>query len=313
LKRLEELDKRGKPLEDYWDDIPRVNPMAKERVGYPTQKPLALLERIIKASSNPGDIVLDPFCGGGTTLVAAVKLGRKFIGIDESAAAIRVSEERILDVVDEIKLGNINYPEVLNVPYDYDWLFNNIPDFDDFKFQKEICTRLGGMSNQNRNRDKGIDGWAKGMPVQVKRSESVGPGVVQAFAGAISPAYKKGIIVAFSFTTGAYNTAAKLKNDGLVDIELVSVNSIMLYNKAPKVTLSVNRISGNEIKAQASAIDEDGDNIAGYSWFVDGKPIKYDISNKPISEFEYKTETAIIGVIAYDDKGGKSKKIEQKV
>ena len=71
----------GKALDDVWD-IPIINPMSKERTGYPTQKPLALLERIIKASSNEGDVVLDPFCGSGTTIEAAVKLGRNVIGID---------------------------------------------------------------------------------------------------------------------------------------------------------------------------------------------------------------------------------------
>ena len=79
---------------DVWM-IPIINNNAKERTGYPTQKPLALLERIIKASSNPGDIVLDPFCGSGTTLVAAKKLSRKWIGIDDNKYAVKITKERI--------------------------------------------------------------------------------------------------------------------------------------------------------------------------------------------------------------------------
>ena len=71
------------PLETVWDDIPPVNP-SEGTLGYPTQKPLALLERIIKASSNENDIVLDAFCGCGTALVAAQKLKRQWIGIDIS-------------------------------------------------------------------------------------------------------------------------------------------------------------------------------------------------------------------------------------
>ena len=67
---------------DWWDDIKRINMMATERLGYPTQKPQALLERIIKASSNEGDTVLDPFCGCGTTVAAAQALKRRWIGID---------------------------------------------------------------------------------------------------------------------------------------------------------------------------------------------------------------------------------------
>ena len=75
---------------DVWD-IPSLNNMAKERTGYPTQKPLALYERIIAASTNEGDIVLDPFCGSGTTLLAAQRLGRKWIGVDSSPTALEDS------------------------------------------------------------------------------------------------------------------------------------------------------------------------------------------------------------------------------
>ena len=86
--------KKGVPLSDVWE-IPYLNPKAKERVGYPTQKPLLLLERIIKLTSQPGDVVLDPFCGSGTTCVAAKMLGRNYIGIDKSSEAVELSQTRI--------------------------------------------------------------------------------------------------------------------------------------------------------------------------------------------------------------------------
>jgi site-specific DNA-methyltransferase (adenine-specific) len=85
--------KRGVPLGDVWD-IPYLNPKARERVGYPTQKPVLLLERIIALASEPGDRVLDPCCGSGTTLVAAQLLGRRALGIDRSEEAIAISRER---------------------------------------------------------------------------------------------------------------------------------------------------------------------------------------------------------------------------
>jgi len=85
-----------KKMDDVWD-IPTINNMAKERLGYPTQKPEALLERIIKASSNEGDVVLDPFCGCGTTIAVAQRLGRKWIGIDITALAINVIKSRLKD------------------------------------------------------------------------------------------------------------------------------------------------------------------------------------------------------------------------
>ena len=79
---------------DVWD-IPSLNNMAKERTGYPTQKPLALYERIIAASTNEGDIVLDPFCGSGTTLLAAQRLGRRWVGVDSSPTALKTAQERL--------------------------------------------------------------------------------------------------------------------------------------------------------------------------------------------------------------------------
>jgi site-specific DNA-methyltransferase (adenine-specific) len=86
--------KKGVPLRDVWD-IPYLNPKAKERTGYPTQKPLLLLERIIKIATEEGDIVLDPFCGSGTTLVAAVSLKRQAIGIDTSDDALEITRKRL--------------------------------------------------------------------------------------------------------------------------------------------------------------------------------------------------------------------------
>ncbi len=93
-ERMKELAQRGKVVEDYWN-IPTVSRNRKERTGYPTQKPLALLERIIKASSSKGDIVLDPFCGCATTCVAAHKLDRQWVGIDISPLAATLVVSRL--------------------------------------------------------------------------------------------------------------------------------------------------------------------------------------------------------------------------
>jgi DNA modification methylase len=88
---------QGVPLQDMWTDIPPINAQAKERLGYPTQKPEALLERIIKASSNEGDIVLDPFCGCGTAVAVAERLRRRWIGIDITHLAIKLIKQRLRD------------------------------------------------------------------------------------------------------------------------------------------------------------------------------------------------------------------------
>ncbi len=86
---------KGKPLQSVWADIPRIPNTSIERLGYPTQKPLALLERIILASSNPGDVVLDPFCGCGTAVAAAEKLGREWVGIDITHLAVGLIQARL--------------------------------------------------------------------------------------------------------------------------------------------------------------------------------------------------------------------------
>jgi site-specific DNA-methyltransferase (adenine-specific) len=90
-------EQKGKPIGDIWEDIPPINSQAQERLGYPTQKPEALLERIIQASSNEGDVVLDPFCGCGTTVQVAQKLNRRWIGIDITHLAIGLIKTRLDD------------------------------------------------------------------------------------------------------------------------------------------------------------------------------------------------------------------------
>ena len=83
------------PLQDFWSDIGPIASQASERLGYPTQKPQALLERIIQSSSNPGDVVLDPFCGCGTAIAAAHKLDRSWIGIDVTHLAVALMKNRL--------------------------------------------------------------------------------------------------------------------------------------------------------------------------------------------------------------------------
>lgn len=89
-------EKKGVPISDVWN-IPLLNPKAKERTGYPTQKPIELLERIIKISTDEGDCVLDPFCGSGTTLVSAKLLGRNYIGVDINKDAFEISKKRLAE------------------------------------------------------------------------------------------------------------------------------------------------------------------------------------------------------------------------
>ncbi|MCK5719410.1 MAG: site-specific DNA-methyltransferase, partial [Thiomargarita sp.] len=108
-------EKKGVPLSDVWE-IPYLNPKAKERVGYPTQKPILLLEQVIEIASNEGDTILDPFCGSGTTLVAGKLKNRKVIGIDISSEAVALTKNRLENPIKSesnlIKNGRKSYQTV---------------------------------------------------------------------------------------------------------------------------------------------------------------------------------------------------------
>jgi DNA modification methylase len=149
-------EQEGIPISDVWTDIPPLNSQAKERLGYPTQKPLALLERIIKAASKPGDLVLDPFCGCGTAVDAAEKLGRNWIGIDITHLAIDLIERRIKDRYP--KLRGKDAFNVLGLPQDFDSaekLAQSRPD----QFEKWSVTRItGARPYKIKGADAGIDG-----------------------------------------------------------------------------------------------------------------------------------------------------------
>lgn len=141
---------KGTPVDDVWD-LPIINPMSAERLGYPTQKPLVLLDRIIKASSNPGDVVLDPFCGCGTTVEAAHKLKRKWLGIDISTYAI--------EVIRRERMKNMKI-ELEGVPKDLT-AARHFAAANPFEFEKWAVTRLEGFApNAVQRGDGGIDGRA---------------------------------------------------------------------------------------------------------------------------------------------------------
>ncbi|QYE33973.1 site-specific DNA-methyltransferase [Polymorphobacter sp. PAMC 29334] len=143
----------GVPISDDWDDIRPLNSQAQERLGYPTQKPLALLERIIAASSNPGDVVLDPFCGCGTAVHAAEKLGRRWIGIDITHLSIALIEKRLLAAFPGIVFETEGRPKDLASAQE-------LALRDKHEFQKWLVTWVGGQpwKGGQKGADGGIDG-----------------------------------------------------------------------------------------------------------------------------------------------------------
>ena len=145
----------GVPVQNDWSDITQTS--KKERLGYPTQKPVALLERILKASSNEGDLVLDPFCGCGTTVHAAQKLGRKWIGIDVTHLAISLIETRLKDAFE----GKAEF-EVHGTPKDVAAArdFFDRDDRTKKEFEKWACGLVAAypQGGGKKGADGGIDG-----------------------------------------------------------------------------------------------------------------------------------------------------------
>jgi DNA modification methylase len=214
----------GRRLGDVWE-IPIINASAKERVGYPTQKPELLLSRIINVSSNKNDIVLDAFCGCGTALAVAQKTGRRWIGIDVSPSAVALVKNRLNKIgVAEKEIDIIGMPS--NV--------EELKKFKHFDFQFWIVNELHGIPSPKKVGDMGIDGlsFLHHYPIQVKQSEGVGRNVVDNFETALRRYYTKGAkelvgyIVAFSFTKNAYEEVARVKKEGM-KIELITVQDIL--------------------------------------------------------------------------------------
>ena len=181
-------EKQGKALQDIWDDIPPVHVNLKERLGYPTQKPTALVERIIRSSSNEGDLVLDPFCGCGTTVHAAQNLNRNWVGIDICVNACKVIEERLRGHFDSLW----DDVEFIGLPKTRDDA-KALADLDKFRFERWAASLVDGMEANKRQRgDKGIDGRGrfpirKGQFIDIVSQVKGGgtnPGDVQAFNGA---------------------------------------------------------------------------------------------------------------------------------
>jgi site-specific DNA-methyltransferase (adenine-specific) len=219
----------GPLLQNLWDDIPPINSQAVESLGYPTQKPLPLLERIIKASSNENDIVLDAFCGCGTALVASQNLARQWIGIDISPTACRVMAKRLRDVCklhEDEKLWRVGRGFVVR---DLPWTEKQLRAIPPFEFENWAVIALGGIPNKAQVGDMGIDGriypvsamptksgnrageldfmddW---YPIQVKQKDKAGRPDIDMFEAAmIREDRKKGFFVSFEFSSDALREA----------------------------------------------------------------------------------------------------------
>ncbi len=226
-KRSYEVDAKGIPISDVWEDMPIDR---KELLGFPTQKPEALLERIIKASSNEGDTVLDCFCGCGTTLAAAKKLDRYTIGIDISPDACRLVAWRLNTekekMTDEEK--KISYIEFNAAPYIEGLPINakEIAALSGNEFQNWISRELG-IQEGKRGADGGIDGKVFGYPLQVKKYQAGRPDLDK-FSGVLLREKKNiGVFVAIDFASTFKQEIRRLKNENDTTIHCFSVDDII--------------------------------------------------------------------------------------
>jgi DNA modification methylase len=226
---------------DYWTDIQFINRSEAQRLGFPTQKPEALLKRIVRASSNEGDIVLDAFCGCGSTLIAAHREKRRWIGIDISPTACRVMAKRLTDFFG-LKEGAGFY--IRDLPKTVDELRQYPP----YEFQNWAVSAIGGIPSKVKVRDGGIDGKVypvelkkervegidlfgeidRYIPVQVKRTEQVGRPDIENFETAMRRDKRaQGIFVGFSFSRDALKEIRRVARDESLEIESITVNEIV--------------------------------------------------------------------------------------
>ena len=213
---------RGVPISSLWDDIKPIQSHDIERLGYPTQKPLKLLERILEISSQENDIVLDAFCGCGTTLVSAQRMQRQWIGIDISPTACRVMAKRLRDIAkisENESLWRLGRGFVVRDLPQTEQQLRKLPPFE---FENWAVIALGGIANKVQVGDMGLDGrlypvamtpvtkpgsldfmddW---YPIQVKQKDKAGRPDIDAFEAAmIREERTKGFFVSFDFTSDA--------------------------------------------------------------------------------------------------------------
>ena len=225
----------GTPVDDVWD-LPIINPLAKERIGYPTQKPEALLERIIKASSDEGDVVADLFLGGGTTDAVAQRLGRHFVGCDQSRVAIAVTAERLKQQAITRGMQDASIPDFTVEQwgiYEAERLSRmRAAEFREFVLKAYGATRSAGDDNPV------IYGWRNQWPIWVGEPDLDSQATaqdVQDFANAIRGTVqyrdanlRDGVMLAWGFSQGARQAAADLKRREHIDVNFVRLKQIRI-------------------------------------------------------------------------------------
>ena len=222
--------KKGKLIESHWSDIPSGSHISKkERVGWPTQKPIALLDRIIKATTKKGDLVADFFCGCGTAIVAAQRLNRKWIGMDASMTACSVMLKRIRE-----DQPLFNY-KIVSKPM----TGKDFAKLNPLEFEKAAVRYIGGVTNHAQVADGGIDGRLAfdGTPIQVKKFDKpIGDDdKLRSFYEPLKQ-HGRGVYISWKdYTPKAKEKASAWRREGL-DIQLLTIKDILAgkFREQPK-------------------------------------------------------------------------------
>ncbi len=260
--KIHKLNPLGQIPPDVWADIHSISRSAKERIGYPTQKPEALLERVVLASSNDGDVVADFFCGGGTTPAVAQRLGRRWIACDQSRVAVAITADRLTRGAEQLRLGDTTAPipdftvEHWGV-YEAKRLSETPPD----QFREFVLKAFGATI---QGAQPGIHGYKGAIPVWVgepdQRSQVTAKDV-EAFANAIRKTVRyrqdnlrDGIMLAWAFRPDATEAAQRLRELEHTDLNFIRLDMI--------------RIDSSRFREQVAALSTDKADYSNFLTFV---------------------------------------------
>lgn len=279
-------NEKGVILNDVWE-MPQIGPIAKERIGYPTQKPEVLLERIILASSNEGDVVADIFSGGGTTSAVAQRLGRRWIACDQSRVAVAITADRLTRQVEE-QTGKLFPVPDFTIEHWGVYEARRLADAPPEQFRAFVLRAFGAVVEKH---EEGIHGYKGAIPVWVGepgQKKAVTAADVQAFANAMRKTlrYKQdnlrdGIVLAWAFRPDAVEAAERLRRLEQTDLNFIRLDMI--------------RIDSPRFREHVTALSTHNADYENFLTFV--QPPRVEVGYKRIAPRTYKfdvSETVVL-------------------
>ncbi|HQM38143.1 MAG TPA: site-specific DNA-methyltransferase, partial [Candidatus Bipolaricaulis anaerobius] len=280
--RIKTYDAQGKVIEDWWADITPVGRIRTEVLGYPTQKPEALLERIVQASSNEGDLVLDPFCGGGTTPAVAQRLGRRWIACDQSRVAVAITADRLTRQVEE-QTGRLFPVPDFTIEHWGVYEARRLADAPPAQFRGFVLKCFGATEE---GAEPGIHGYKGAIPLWVGEPDpkkAVTAADVQAFANAVRKTlrYKQdnlrdGMMLAWAFRPDAMEAAERLRRLEQADINFIRLDMI--------------RIDSPRFREHVAALSTEKADYENFLTFV--QPPHVEVGYKRISSRTYRFDVS---------------------